>query len=385
MSLEKDKTYKDWELSGSENEDKSQFNLGKFIKCSKHGRIARLSESVYSRCKIRGTHFQSLGQSVELYTSTDNKLELLGSLEVDFEIGDLVCSHKCVICEHKIQLNADGLLGLDFLRTFDCDISVADHILKIGNCSLHLSERSVTGIADIIFQGARIKYSFRKGRITFSQSMEDDMDTGFEVGNFKSNDSNGRSQPSFAGGAQLLAELKVMACNLERVLSVNSDSVCKTRCPCEVIPQFNDGGKVHVSPALGAKNRVQSNGGASRGFKESSLKSSTIINVSGLILVCREESFPPFNEILCNGRVLAEAKTLAGGRARSTSLEDSFLGCYGSDGVVLPSNGSCEPAVGRFLLKRAEELILSQFVVINPSGSIFSYCDRRCEFAVSLS
>ncbi|KAJ8873506.1 hypothetical protein PR048_024324 [Dryococelus australis] len=128
-----------------------------------------------------------------------------------------------------------------------------------------------------------------------------------------------------------------------RTISVKSDASCQTRAPCEFVPQSNDGEKVHVSPALEAKNRIQSNDGAPRGFRWSSSKPSNTINVSGLVQV----------------------KTLVGRGARDASLVDSFLGHYGSSGVVVllnkgfcelgkavassccTSRGFCEPAAGK--------------------------------------
>ncbi|KAJ8873802.1 hypothetical protein PR048_024637 [Dryococelus australis] len=102
-----------------------------------------------------GTLFQSLGQSVELYTSTGSKLDLLGSFEVDLGISELVCSHECVICENDMVFNADGLLGLDFLCAYGCEIDISNRVLKIGIDSFQLSERSMTGNAGVIIPRAR--------------------------------------------------------------------------------------------------------------------------------------------------------------------------------------------------------------------------------------
>ncbi|KAJ8865814.1 hypothetical protein PR048_033336 [Dryococelus australis] len=167
-------------------------------------------------------------------------------------------------------------------------------------------------------------HGFRSGRITFSR---------IKNGRLQriSTRPCGRGHPNSATWGAILVVLKILTCNIDRLVvdkfsSVNGGhprrrnckrkmrkaSPAKTEASCQTssslyenIPQSNNVEKIHVSPNFEAS-RMRSNDNVIRGFSGQGLRPNMVHSVTGKVVLCKEEKVPPCSEVLCYGKIVVD-------------------------------------------------------------------------------
>ena len=128
---------------------------GLFIRAKIHDKpLLLLIDSGADVTIISSSFFKSLdcGQSLKaepvqlnLVSATGDRIPFIGKLDIPIELDKKPYTHKVLIAD----INFDGILGLDFMTNYSCDILVQRMLLRIKGADVLLIRRSDNDHGDL--------------------------------------------------------------------------------------------------------------------------------------------------------------------------------------------------------------------------------------------